>query len=107
MPTKKAATPTVPETAEKPLPATQSEPTLIENLAAPEFYASAAQSFSLIDGMITITFTSTRYDYSTKPAVAKQVVISRVVMQAAGSQRLAVQLYEFLTKNGLGPKQVQ
>lgn len=85
---------------------------LVEDLMAPEFFASDVQSVSLIQGMISITFVSARYDYSETPSALKKVVVSRVVMPAAGAQSMAVRLFAFLNKNGLGPapkdpKQIQ
>lgn len=78
-------------------------PPLVENLFAPEIFATEAQSISFVQGLISVAFTSTRYDYSTSPSVMKKVVVSRLVMSPAGAQSLAVQLFAFLDKKGLGP----
>jgi hypothetical protein len=78
--------------------------TLVEDLFAPEVFATEAQSFSLTNGMVTIAFTSSRYDYSVTPSELRRVVVSRLVMSPQGAQNLALRLYAFLDKNGLGPQ---
>jgi hypothetical protein len=78
-------------------------PMIVENLMAPEFFATEAQSISLIQGMISIAFSSSRYDYSQSPSVLKKVTVSRVVMSPVGAQSLAVRLFAFLDQKGLGP----
>ncbi len=78
-------------------------PPVVENLLAPEFFATEAQSISLVQGMISIAFSSARYDYSEHPSVLKKVVVSRVVMSPIGAQSLAVRLFAFLDQKGLGP----
>jgi hypothetical protein len=75
----------------------------VENLLAPEFFATEAQSISLIQGMISIAFSSSRYDYSQTPSVLKKVTVSRVVMSPVGAQSLAVRLFAFLDQKGFGP----
>ncbi len=87
-------------------------PPIVENLLAPEFFATEAQSISLVQGMISIAFSSARYDYSQTPSVLKKVVVSRVVMSPVGAQSLAVRLFAFLDQKGFGaapkdPKQRQ
>ena len=78
-------------------------PPIVENLMAPEFFATEAQSISLVQGMISIAFSSARYDYSQTPSVLKKVVVSRVVMSPVGAQSLAVRLFAFLDQKGFGP----
>jgi hypothetical protein len=78
-------------------------PPIVENLLAPEFFATEAQSISLIQGMISIAFSSSRYDYSQTPSVLKKVTVTRVVMSPAGAQSLAVRLFAFLDQKGFGP----
>jgi hypothetical protein len=78
-------------------------PAIVENLLAPEFFATEAQSISLIQGMISIAFSSSRYDYSQTPSVLKKVTVSRIVMSPAGAQSLAVRLFAFLDQKGFGP----
>jgi len=78
-------------------------PPIVENLLAPEFFATEAQSISLIQGMISIAFSSSRYDYSQTPSVLKKVTVSRIVMSPAGAQSLAVRLFAFLDQKGFGP----
>jgi len=78
-------------------------PPIVENLLVPEFFATEAQSISLIQGMISIAFSSSRYDYSQTPSVLKKVTVSRVVMSPVGAQSLAVRLFAFLDQKGFGP----
>lgn len=78
-------------------------PAIVENLLAPEFFATEAQSISLVQGMISIAFSSSRYDYSQTPSVLKKVTVSRIVMSPVGAQALAVRLFAFLDQKGFGP----
>jgi hypothetical protein len=96
----------------EPAPPPPVVPPIVENLLAPEFFATEAQSISLVQGMISIAFSSARYDYSQTPSVLKKVVVSRVVMSPVGAQSLAVRLFAFLDQKGFGaapkdPKQRQ
>lgn len=79
---------------------------ILENLMASELYASEASFFSSSGNTVSITFTSLRYDYATEPAVAKRVVVGRVVMPTNGAQGLAVGLYDYLKTHGLDPAPV-
>jgi len=108
------ATPPPPAAASPPIvPDPHPASTLIvENLLAPEFFATEAQSISLVQGMISIAFSSSRYDYSQTPSVLKKVTVSRIVMSPVGAQALAVRLFAFLDQKGFGagpkdPKQRQ
>ncbi len=114
MASKKSAKTAIKEPVEEPvkeaLPAVAAHqdthaqvPPVVENLLAPEFFATEAQSISLVQGMISIAFSSARYDYSENPSVLKKVVVSRVVMSPIGAQSLAVRLFAFLDQKGLGP----
>ena len=76
---------------------------VVENLFAPEVFASEASFFATAPGVVTITLTSFRFDNSTDPAVQKRVVMARLVMPASGAKALAAGLYDFLKKNGLDP----
>jgi hypothetical protein len=101
-----AAEPAKPEPPKTPAPPPELHPIappIVENLMAPEFFATEAQSISLIQGMISIAFSSSRYDYSQTPSVLKKVTVSRVVMSPVGAQSLAVRLFAFLDQKGFGP----
>ena len=76
---------------------------ILENMMAPELYASEASFFSTSANAVTITFTSLRYDHSSGTPVAKRVVVGRVVLPSVGAQGLAVGLYDYLKKHGLDP----
>jgi hypothetical protein len=75
----------------------------VENLFAPEVFATEASFFSSGQGNVTITFSSYRFDNSTSPAVQKRVIVSRLVMPLTGAQGLAAGLYDFLKKQNLDP----
>jgi hypothetical protein len=77
----------------------------LENMFAPEVYASDATVFSIGPSTATITLCSHRFDQSVQPAVQKRVVIGRVVLPIAAAQALSVALYDFLSKHGHAPMQ--
>jgi len=91
-------------TAEK-TPRPNSEVQHIEDLFAHELFASEASSFSIDSGVVSITFSSHRYDHSEAPPALKSVVVGRVVLPPAGAKKLAVALYDFLARNGMEPVQ--
>ena len=86
---------------------------IVENLAAPELFATEGTYFSLTGPNVTVTLTSLRWDSSSQPAVLKRVVVGRLVMPIAAAQSLTVTLYDQLAKHGhviqqpLDPKDVQ
>lgn len=80
--------------------------TFVDNPHAPAVFANDATGFFLYDGCITITFEMARVDHATSPGPVNRVVFGRLVMPISGAQRLAVGLYDYLEKQGLGvPKQ--
>jgi hypothetical protein len=82
-------------------PALHSNAEFVENLFAPEYYASEAAYFWAAPGVLTITFTSFRLDHSPDGAGRqKNGVVARLVMPISGAQGLATGLYDFLAKNG-------
>jgi hypothetical protein len=89
-------------TAEK-APKRSGEPPLVEDLFAPELFATEASSFSIDSGIVSITLASHRYDYTDTPATLKSIVVGRVVLPPAGARKLAASLYDFLAKNGMEP----
>ena len=91
--------------AENKRPAKSDAPQLIEDLFAPELFATEASSFSIDSGVVSITLASHRYDHSEAPATLKSVVVGRVVLPPAGAKKLAAALYDFLAKNGMEPVQ--
>ncbi len=82
------------------------QPKHLENLFAPEWFATEASSFEIHSGVVSITFTSKRYDNSVVPAALNKVVVGRIVMPPHGAKSLAVELYNFLAKNGMEPIQL-
>jgi hypothetical protein len=81
------------------------EPRHVEDLFAPELFATEASSFSIDSGVVSITFSSHRYDHGEAPPGLKSVVVGRVVLPPAGAKKLAAALYDFLAKNGMEPVQ--
>jgi hypothetical protein len=82
-------------------PAPQEPTSLMENMFAPELYATFASSFSVAAGSVTIKLVSSRWDNSVEPAVQKAVVVGRVTMPLQGAQTLAAGLQNFLAQHGL------
>ena len=73
---------------------------VLENLLAPELYATTATFFALTNGVLTMTLTSSRFDSAVAPPARRQVVIARVTMPVTGAAELATGLYNFLSTNG-------
>jgi hypothetical protein len=94
--------PEAPEAAPAPPPPEKHASPLVEDLFAPEVFAIEAQSISLVQGMISIAFSSARYDNSETPSGMKRVVVSRLVIPPAGALNMAVRLFALLDKHGLG-----
>ncbi len=74
---------------------------IMENMFAPEVFASLATSFSINGGCVTVKFVSLRWDNSTEPAVQRAVVVARVTLPLDGAQSLVGGLQSFLLKHGL------
>lgn len=90
--------------SDKPDAGLHSTAPFVENLFAPEYYASEAAFFWAAPGVLTITFTSFRLDHSPEHAGRqKNVVVVRLVMPIAGAQGLATGFYDFLAKNSEMP----
>lgn len=80
----------------------------LDNPRAPDVFCNDATGFFLNEGCITITFEAAHVEHSTSPGPVNRVVIGRLVMPIPGAQRLALGLYDYLEKNGLGvPKKEQ
>ena len=73
---------------------------IVENLLAPEIYATEVPTFAVASGVLTLTLSSSRVDSSTTPHVRKRVVVARVSMPINAAADLATQLYTFLSKHG-------
>jgi hypothetical protein len=81
----------------KPLPVT-----FLNNPHSPDVFSTDATGFVVMEGTIGITFESSKIDHSTSPGPTNRVVIGRLVMPIPAAQRLALGLYDFLEKQGLG-----
>jgi len=91
-----------PTTAEPPTaPRASDSVAILENMFAPEMFASLATSFSVNGGCVTIKFVSLRWDNSTEPAVQRAVVVARITLPLEGAQSLAGGLQAFLARHGL------
>ncbi len=75
----------------------------IENLHAPEVFATDACGFLVNGGNIHITFATARCSHENTPGPVSRVVIGRLVMPIVGAQNLALGLYDFLKNQGLDP----
>lgn len=87
----RSASPTIP----------QDQSSFVENMFAPELFASFASSFSVSAGGVTIKLVSTRWDKSVEPAVQKAVVVGRITLPLLGAQTLAAGLQNFLAQHNL------
>lgn len=76
---------------------------VIVNPHAPDVFADAAASFSLIGGVVRITFTAVRP--IEVPGSNVHVVIGQLAMPLEGAQALSVGLHGFLEQQGLSPSQ--
>ncbi|WP_284946664.1 hypothetical protein [Acidisoma cladoniae] len=74
---------------------------LMENMFAPEVFATFASSFSVGSGSVTIKLVSSRWDNSSEPGVQRAVVVGRITMPLQGAQTLAAGLHAFLAQHGL------
>lgn len=82
-------------------PTQQDQTSFVENMFAPELFASFASSFSISGGSVTIKLVSTRWDNSVDPAVQKAVVVGRITLPLLGAQTLAAGLQNFLAQHNL------
>jgi hypothetical protein len=74
---------------------------LMENMFAPEVFATFASSFSVGSGAVTIKLVSSRWDNSVEPGVQRAVVVGRITMPLQGAQTLVAGLQAFLAQHGL------
>src|SRR5271166_5345055 len=81
----------------------RAKPEVVENILAPELFASEAFSFAHAGDVLTITLVSNRWDNSTLPGAPKSVVVGRLVMPMRGVQGLVGGLYDYLQRNGVDP----
>jgi hypothetical protein len=77
------------------------QPRIIDDGRAPELFATEAIAFSGNAQMVTLAFTSLRWDYSKSPPEQVRVVVGRVVMPTGGGMGLAVGLYQHLQQETL------
>jgi hypothetical protein len=76
---------------------------VIEDLNAPEIFCSGVWSFSVMDGVVSLTLVSRRANNAKPGLPAEMVVTGRLVMPVGGAQNLASGLYNFLKSRGLDP----
>jgi hypothetical protein len=78
---------------------------VIENIHAPEVWASIATGFSNDGGAIKITFSSYRTTFPPNGPQAAMVEVGRLVMPLHGAIGLATGLYDYLKNHDLLPKE--
>ena len=78
----------------------EKEAVVLDNPFAPEYFASAATGFLIINDNISITFDAPRVDHSKSAGTTNNVVAVRIVMPIGGAQRLAVKLFNYLETHG-------
>lgn len=74
---------------------------VIANPHAPDVFADAAASFSLMGGVVRIAFTAVRP--TELGGASSHVVIGQLAMPLEGAQGLAVGLFDFLKSRGEFP----
>jgi hypothetical protein len=79
-------------------------PAFIDNPHAPEVFAAGAPGFLNLGGNVVITFETLVGDHSPEPSTPRRVVVSRLVLPAAGAHGLAVGLFDFMKAQGLIPE---
>jgi hypothetical protein len=79
---------------------------IIDNLHAPEIYASEIAGYTIAHGNITLTLITTRATWNAAGIVNKRVVVGRVVLSLGAAQALSVELFDFLKKQGVDPAQI-
>lgn len=78
------------------------EEPLIENVLAPELFVTHVSAYSVFGQNVTVGFASRRWDSSAEPnGGAKMVVVGRLTMPIPCAVGLAVELFNFLQKNGI------
>ncbi len=78
-------------------------PPLIDNLFAPEIFASGFSGFAHLNGVIMLTMESVRFDHSQTKANVERVVVGRVTMSVPVAQGLVAALNLFLEQQGFSP----
>ena len=74
---------------------------VVENLHAPEIFASDVPNFSIGNGVVTLTLASLRFDNAVAPAEKHLVTVGRVVLPIASARALATGLHSFLEQQGV------
>jgi hypothetical protein len=78
---------------------------IIDNLHAPETYASEIAGYTIAQGNVTLTLATTRATWQDGNVTNKRVVVARVVLSLSAAQALSVELFDFLKKQDLVPAQ--
>jgi hypothetical protein len=78
-------------------------PELIDNLLAPEIYASEITGYTISNGNVTLTLASVRASWEDPGTPNKRVVVGRIVLSMGAAQALSVELFQLLNKQGLNP----
>ena len=80
-----------------------SQAPLIDNMFAPEIFATGISGFSNVNGVIVVALESARCDHARAPAVFERVVVGRMALTATAAQALVASLNDFLESQGLSP----
>jgi hypothetical protein len=76
---------------------------LTDDPHAREIFATEAAGFFLLQGNVSITFATARFDHTTEPGSINRRVVGRVAMSVPAAQALCLSLFEFLKSRGLDP----
>jgi hypothetical protein len=78
---------------------------IVDNLHAPEIYASEIAGYTIAQGNVTLTIATTRATWQDGNVSNKRVVVARIVLSLSAAQALSVELFDFLKKQDLVPAQ--
>jgi hypothetical protein len=76
---------------------------IVDNLHAPEIYASEITGYTIGHGNVTLTLASSRASWNDQGVPNKRVVVGRMVLSLSAAQALSVELFGFLRNHGLDP----
>jgi hypothetical protein len=75
---------------------------VLANAFSPDVLADEALGFEMINGTVRITLASAKMTDGAPPSDVQLVVIGRLVMGPESAHRLAVGLFDYLKKHGIG-----
>ena len=84
-----------------PDPVAAPQPPLIDNLFAPEIFATGTAGFANLNGVIVLTLQSVRCDHSREQPTVERFVVARIALTTIAALELVGGLNQFLEQQGL------